>query len=74
VIFDDNVFPFTDSATATTTNSNLLENQILLPAITLQPSSSPTIEPDLMINQQRYIEPIAINTSTSEDLVAGNRE
>jgi hypothetical protein len=25
VIFDDNVFPFTDSAPATTTNSNLLE-------------------------------------------------
>jgi hypothetical protein len=72
VIFYDNVFPFSvDSAPATITHSTLLKNQILLPSIALQPSLT---EPDLMSNQQRYVEPAVINTFASEDLVIEERE
>jgi hypothetical protein len=72
VNFYDNMFPFSvDSALPTITHSTLLENQILFPSIALHPS--PT-EPDLMSNQQRYVEPDVINNYASEDLVTGERE
>jgi hypothetical protein len=74
VLFDENIFPFsTDSTLVATTHSNLLENHILLPSMTLRPNPSST-GPDLMTNQQRYVEPIVTDTYAGEDLVVGYKE